>query len=503
MGMKSVKTLSMYLPQYYQNADNDEWWGEGFTDWTAVRAARPVFDGHRQPKSPRNGNYYNLLEKSVMEWQAGLMKKYGIDGQCMYHYYFQDGRKVLEKPAENLLEWKDIDMPFCFCWANERWIRTWQFDPWTDKFRKGEIKEQVLLEQKYGGVCEWEKHFQYLLPFFKDERYIKIDNAPVFMILMPRDIYCLEEMISYWKSRAKQSNFRDMYVIVSDDMPYKGVDALLRHSPHSFYERHRDMKKGGIFTFEYDKMWDRIIEEPPHINCKTYFEGVVNCDDTPRRGGKGTVMNGFSINAFYEGMVRLYRKSLMLGNEFVFINAWNEWGEGMYLEPDEEYGYQALEAVKRAQEDACVAQLNDNHSVWEYREGDFRNQLAKAEQNSRKYQRFYKCFNKWIENLEGGRHISDYLSQKGITSAAIYGYGLVGRNLLKELEVGAVEIRYLIDRNFNTGNGRLQIISPEDELEKVDAIIVTPFLEYAGIETKLRQKTEAKILSLEDIIYDM
>lgn len=254
---------------------------------------------------------------------------------------------------------------------------------------------------------------------------------------------------------------------------------------------------------KYDRMWDRIMKEPPHINCRTYFEGVVNCDDTPRRGYKGTVMNGFSINAFYEGMVRLYRKSLLLGNEFVFINAWNEWGEGMYLEPDEEYGYQALEAVKRAQEDAGLVESNDKHSGWEYRVDDFKGQLAKAEQDSRKYQRFYRCFNKWIENLESGRHISDYLSQKGITSAAIYGYGLMGRNLLKEMEGGAVEVRYLIDRSFNTGNGRLQVISPEDELEKVDAIIVTPILEYAAIEAKLQKKTDAEILSLEDIIYDM
>lgn len=498
--MNDIKTLSMYLPQYYCTPENDEWWGEGFTEWTAVKAAQPIFAGHRQPVIPLNNNYYNLLERPVMEWQAKLMKKYGIDGQCIYHYYFKEGRMTLQRPAENLLKWEDIDMPFCFCWANPSWIRTWQFDPWTDKFRKGEGGEQILLEQKYGDRVDWEKHFQYLLPFFKDKRYIKIDNAPVFVILAPDQIYCLEEMISYWKYRAVGNGFRDMYFILWSDMSYKGADAILRHSPHSFYHLHRDMDKQGVFTFDYEQLWDRIIDELPHVCCKTYFEGMTNYDDTPRRGQKGAVMEGFSVQAFYEGMVRLYRKSIRLGNEFVFINAWNEWGEGMHLEPDEEYGYQILEAVKRAQEMA-ISEKNDQ-IFSDYNVG-VEKQIIKVENKNRKYQKFYGCLNKWMENLEKGKYIYDYLSKKEIKTVAIYGYGALGKHVLKELEDSKVKVKYLIDQHYNIGKNSLKVVSPEEDLEDVDAIVVTPIMEYENIESKLRNKTKAVILSLEAIVYDI
>ena len=118
-----MKVIAMYLPQFHRVKENDEWWGEGFTEWTAVRGAKQLFNGHYQPRIPQNRNYYDLLEKDTMLWQASLMKQYGIDGMCIYHYWFKDGRKILEKPAENLLQWKDVDMPFCFSWANETWAR--------------------------------------------------------------------------------------------------------------------------------------------------------------------------------------------------------------------------------------------------------------------------------------------------------------------------------------------------------------------------------------------
>lgn len=160
--------------------------GEGFTEWTTVRGAASLFEGHKQPIKPLNNHYYNLLEKETMEWQTALMKKYGIDGQCFYHYYFKDGRQILEKPAENLLKWKDIDMPFCFCWANQTWARTWsniRGNSWADKFeKKGNAGDDgILIEQHYGREKEWKAHFEYLLPFFQDERYIKLNGSPVFI----------------------------------------------------------------------------------------------------------------------------------------------------------------------------------------------------------------------------------------------------------------------------------------------------------------------------------
>ncbi len=134
------KVLAFYLPQFHQVKENDAWWGEGFTEWMAVRRAKTLFPEHNQPRRPLNDNYYDLTDKKTMEWQANLAKKYCVDGFCFYHYYFKDGRKSLEKPAENLLSWTDVDMPFCFCWANESWARSWGgvsgANPWADKFER-------------------------------------------------------------------------------------------------------------------------------------------------------------------------------------------------------------------------------------------------------------------------------------------------------------------------------------------------------------------------------
>lgn len=124
-GRMSMRVIAMYLPQFHRVKENDIWWGEGFTEWTSVRSAERLFPGHEQPHVPLHGNYYDLLQPETMRWQAELMKRFGVDGMCFYHYYFKDGRKILEKPAENLLQWKDIDMPFCFSWANESWVRSW------------------------------------------------------------------------------------------------------------------------------------------------------------------------------------------------------------------------------------------------------------------------------------------------------------------------------------------------------------------------------------------
>lgn len=160
-----MKIIAMYLPQFHTVKENNEWWGEGFTDWVSARNAIKLFENHYQPHIPFNEYYYDLLQKETMLWQANLMKQYGIDGACMYHYWFKDGRQILEKPAENLLRWQDVDMPYCFCWANETWARSWtkmeNVNVWTDlcEDKKGKQENAILLEQKYGEEKEWEKSF--------------------------------------------------------------------------------------------------------------------------------------------------------------------------------------------------------------------------------------------------------------------------------------------------------------------------------------------------------
>ena len=194
-----MKKFAYYLPQYHTIPENDEWWGKGFTEWTNVKKAKPLFRGHQQPVHPLDGNYYILDNPNVLKWQAQLALKYGIDGMIFYHYYFC-GKKLLEKPAEILLNNTDIPMHFFFCWANHDWYRSW------------EGSKALLMQQKYGGIEEWENHFQYLLPFFKDERYEKKDNKPIFM-LYKCEFNEKYEMISYFNKRCIESGFDGISVI--------------------------------------------------------------------------------------------------------------------------------------------------------------------------------------------------------------------------------------------------------------------------------------------------
>ena len=215
-----MKVLAMYLPQFHRVKENDEWWGEGFTDWTTVKQAKPLFEGHNQPHVPSDENYYDLLDKNTMRWQTSLMKKYGIDGMCMYHYWFEDGRKILEKPVENLLNWKEIDMPFCLCWANETWARSWSglqnVNVWADTCEPDKkTGKKILLKQRYGNYKDWKEHFEYLLPFFRDDRYIKVDGKPVFVFYKAECIPCFEDMVEAWQQLAIESGINGIYIIAN------------------------------------------------------------------------------------------------------------------------------------------------------------------------------------------------------------------------------------------------------------------------------------------------
>ena len=183
-----TKIIAFYLPQYHAIPENDQWWGKGFTEWTNVKKAKPLFEGHDQPRIPLNHNYYNLLDDNTKIWQANLAKKYGVYGFCYYHYWFKGGKKLLEKPAEQMLSNKSIDLPFCFCWANENWTRNWDGG-----------NREIMVEQDYGNKDDWECHFQYLLQFFKDKRYITVDGKPLFIIYKPDLIIDIYEMVKYFR----------------------------------------------------------------------------------------------------------------------------------------------------------------------------------------------------------------------------------------------------------------------------------------------------------------
>ena len=231
------KILAMYLPQYHQVVENDMWWGKGFTDWVAVKKADKLFEGHIQPKVPLGGRYYNLLKKDTLIWQSSLARKYGVDGFCVFHYWFSNNKQILEKPMENLLKWKEIDFPFCFAWPTESWTRTWKKfgNNWTTKFPvKNDYKDDgFLLRQDFGDEKEWENHFLYLLPFFQDSRYIRINDKPVFFIYN-HDVIGIERMLIFWDNLAKKYNLKGLYFITFS-RGIRRVDAYVREFSTYFH----------------------------------------------------------------------------------------------------------------------------------------------------------------------------------------------------------------------------------------------------------------------------
>ncbi len=494
-----MKTIAMYLPQFHEVAENNIWWGEGYTEWVAVKDGKPLFPGHDQPKIPLNSNYYDLLDKDTLKEQVELAKKYDIYGFCFYHYWFEKGKQILEKPTENLLKWKDIDIPFCFCWANETWARRWSkfYGPiniWTSTYNKeNEKKDNILLRQKYGREKDWKTHFDYLLQFFKDSRYIKKGNRPVVVIYRPDEMYCLSQMISFWNKEAIRAGFAGIYIIGENcTKRLRYVNGIMEHQPSTTCKKMRAEVEEcfGVRTLNYDSVWSNIIKYTPQTGKDIFYMGFTGYDETPRHGENGMVIKGESPSLFEKYYRMLVQKSDQNGCDYIFLNAWNEWGEGMYIEPDEKNGYAFLESHKRA---VCADCQDEMESFWtENRENG-----KEAEDKTRIY---YKILNDWMELRGKKKYFADYLVQNGYRHVAIYGMGDFGKHLHQELKDSAVEVEYVIDRrNIETS---VKVLTVEDKWPQVDAIIVTPFLEFEDILQIIEGKIDCPVLSIEEMIYE-
>lgn len=363
--MMKPKIITFYLPQFHTIPENDEWWGEGFTEWVSAKNTKPLFPGHYQPKLPAHDYYYNLLDKETMIWQAKLAKKAGIYGFCIYHYWFGEDKQLLEKPAENLLQWQDIDVNYCFSWANDSWVYSWSNrlgNIWinTECNKENKNHSGILVEQKYGDKEEWKKHFEYLVPFFKDKRYIKKDKKPVFIVYNLKGIKCLKQIVDYWNSLAVEHGFPGIYFIGTNHFGWKKnkMDAGLQYEPAFTWDNEGDLyqkvkekkdlwKKVNIalpYIHSYDKVWSRILKRQSEEGM--YLGGFVNYDTSPRRGIDGNVMQGMSPSKFGKYFGQLYEKAWKRGDDYLFLTAWNEWGEGAYLEPDSKYGIRCLQEIR-------------------------------------------------------------------------------------------------------------------------------------------------------------
>lgn len=359
-----MRVMCMYLPQFHSFPENDSWWGRGYTEWVAVKGARPLYRGHIQPKVPLGGNYYDLDRegKETLMRQAQLAKSHGVYGFSFYQYYF-NGKRLMEKPLVTLLENPDIDINYNICWANETWTRTWYG-----------LSDQILIAQEYGEEKDWRRYFDYLLPFFKDRRYIKVDNRPVWQIYKTFDIPCFEKMRACFDRWAKEEGFDGVYVIsgrtAAGCETRSGVaDGYYYFEPG--YSLKNDLGVTGKLAYDLGTLARSIRNRLAGKRCGYILERRVNAkrimgaiakrqyredefpgiipdwDNTPRRGYKGLVYTGTSPQLF-EDTLRVLRGRVE-GHpvDFVYVNAWNEWGEGAYVEPDEERGSAYLEAIKR------------------------------------------------------------------------------------------------------------------------------------------------------------
>lgn len=349
------KVIAFYLPQFHAIAENDAWWGKGFTDWVNVRRARPLFAGHRQPKVPLGGQYYDLSEPDALRRQAQMAEAYGVYGMCFYHYWF-DGKMLLERPAELLLQHEDITMRFCFSWANEPWARTWDGK-----------NHQVLMPQRYGGEADWRKHFAYLLPFFRDKRYIKVGGRPMFLIYRSQSMPDACAMMNLWDALAREAGFEGMHFVETLRSPQTDTRELPFRARVEF-EPARALNHRPLTLRTYGRVRRRVvnlINKVCHtalpLNPSMPFADVAACalahrspegtyggvfcgwDNSPRRGLAATIILPPTRQEF---AAYLAAKCQACPTEFLFVNAWNEWAEGTVLEPSEENQYAYLEAIR-------------------------------------------------------------------------------------------------------------------------------------------------------------
>jgi len=348
------KLIAFYLPQFHTIPENDEWWGKGFTEWTNVTKAQPFYKGHYQPHLPDELGFYDLSHDETFYKQIELAKKYGIYGFC-FHYYWFSGRRLLEKPIFNYLNNKELNFPFMLCWANEPWSRRWDGS-----------ENDVLVPQNF---CEndYIRFISDIMPFFEDDRYIKIDNCPVLIIYRPHYIKkeTMAEAIKTWREYVKKHGFDDLYLINTrtggfNENPYEwGLNATVEFPPNMIAPVKQNNLRilnpqfnGKIYNLA--KTIDKT-EDLPEFEFDMYKTVFPAWDNTARKKEEGTI--------FYNSSPELYKKWLHnciietkrkhpKNRHFVFINAWNEWAEGAHLEPDRKYGFAYLESTLDALEES-------------------------------------------------------------------------------------------------------------------------------------------------------
>jgi hypothetical protein len=348
-----VRVIAFYLPQFHPIPENDKWWGKGFTEWTNVTQAKPLFKGHYQPHLPADLGFYDLRLPEVREAQAEMAKNYRIEGFCYWHYWFS-GKRLLDRPLNEVLTSGKPNFPFCIGWANESWTRSWEGD-----------EKEIIIKQQYSPEDDL-AHARWLTSVFSDSRYISISGRPLFVIYRPPMLPDARRTIDTFRSECVRLGMAEPY-IVGRDTHYPGVDMrefgcditetsvprldfLFREFTPFGLDLIRNLRQ-GVFNrklkiYNYSEACERTESYRPKHPFITGF--LVGWDNTPRRGRNAVILNGTTPQAF-GNLLRNNLKTLAYEQpelRIIFVNAWNEWAEGMHLEPDQKWGYGFLEALK-------------------------------------------------------------------------------------------------------------------------------------------------------------
>ena len=357
-----VRLIAFYLPQFHPIPENDEWWGKGFTEWTNVGKAKPLFKGHYQPRVPADLGYYDLRVPEVREAQAQLAKEYGIEGFCYWHYWFGNGKRLLERPFNEVLESGKPDFPFCLAWANESW----------KGLAHGLSNRDILIEQLYLGEHDYIAHFYTVLPAFKDSRYITVDGLPLFMIYKPMADPEVIIFMNIWRKLALKNGLKGIYFVGHCNEPkytalqivaagFDGVNTnrLVYYVTNhlSFAQKVRDhlfkIHRGVPLVYSY-RVMSKYFLIPDEDTQENVFPSIFpGWDHTPRSGKDGLVLSRTSPELFKntvgETIKMIEHKHPQ--HKIIFVKSWNEWAEGNYLEPDLKWGNKFLEALKPALEE--------------------------------------------------------------------------------------------------------------------------------------------------------
>jgi lipopolysaccharide biosynthesis protein len=345
-----LHVVAFYLPQFHPIPENDRWWGPGFTEWTNVAGARPLFPGHYQPHLPGELGFYDLRLPETREAQAKLAADHGVSAFCYWHYWFGGGRRLLERPFDEVLRSGKPDYPFCLAWANQTWSGVWHGSP-----------DRVLIEQTYPE--RWEEkdsraHFEAVLPAFMDPRYLRIDDRPVFFLYEPGDLPEPQRFLELWRTWAAEEGLRGIYFV--------GRTETERRSSHADFDAFTPERvpQREIGRYDWPRRLGRKLGIPPVRSYRRFSEslalGIVDgpsfptvlpgFDNTPRSGAGGVVLHHGEPAIFEAQVARAVAHVVSEhppGQRLLFVKSWNEWAEGNHLEPDRRYGRAYLEALAR------------------------------------------------------------------------------------------------------------------------------------------------------------